>query len=145
MFGAGGPDGAHLLLHGEGAAEGWVVPEGGAPHAEAAGLVIPAPRGPFRLLAVLEASRLVLRVLPGGEPIEAAAVLPQWLDGRRFAYVGADSRYRVRDAESGAETILAAPGRPFQWASIGPDGKTVYFTLPVGHVTRHLIANFAER
>jgi hypothetical protein len=147
VFGAGGPDGVHLLLHGDGAAEGWLIPAGGTPRLESSeGLVIPAPEGGFRLLGALSGSQLQIRVQPpGGAAVDAVAVLPQWLDGRRFAYVAADWKYHLRDAASGAETVLEAPGRPFQWSSLAPDGKTVYSTMPVGHVTRHLITNFADR
>ena len=150
IFGAEGPDGVHLLLdRGQGATEGWLLPAHGAPRPEGTtGLVIPAPRGAFRILSTLSGPTVAnLQVLPpaDGRSVVSSAVVPQWLDERRFAYVGEDEQYHLRDAATGAETVLPAPATSAQWSAISADGRTVFFTTIVGHVTRHLIANFSDR
>ena len=92
-----------------------------------------------------------LRFVPPGAPLTsglheqiADSERPVWLDDHRLAYA-ARNAFHVIDATTGTE-VATVPGPDWgQDAILVPDGVHWYYAQMIGHVTRHLMVNFAER
>ena len=150
---ADGPDGMHVELDGDGTGEAWLVTRDGAASPEGvAGLVIPAPAGGWRVVRVTSGVAMTLRFVPPGRPLSSPAFerpaawgQPTWLSDHEFAYCELTACHRL-DVRSGRDvetTAIDPPGkRPI---TVNSDGKRWFLTSYVGHVTRHLITNFATR
>jgi predicted Ser/Thr protein kinase/dipeptidyl aminopeptidase/acylaminoacyl peptidase len=150
---AGGADGVHVELD-RNDGEAWLVDANGHAAPEGvAGLVMPAPRGGWRVVRLTTGTAVRLRFIAPGRALDdpafernnAAWGQPAWVDDRQLAYCDVDTCRRLdvvsgRDLES---THIVAPDR--QPITVSADGKRWFSASPVGHVTRHLIANFAER
>ena len=150
---ADGPDGVHVELDRDGASEAWLVGRDGKASPESvAGLVMPAPAGGWRVIKVAAGLEVTLRFVPPGRPLSEAAFeraaawgTPVWIDDHDLAYCDLTACHRLdvntrTDVET---TAIERPGNHPLTAS--SDGKHWYTTSYVGHVTRHLITNFAER
>jgi hypothetical protein len=150
---ADGPDGVHVSLDRDGASEAWIVrPDGNAAPEGVDGLVMPAPSGGWRVVKATSGIEVTLQFVPPGRPLsvpsfERAATwgTPAWVDDHVLAYCDLAACHHLdvttgRDVET---TVVDRPGnRPI---TASADGKHWYVTSYVGHVTRHLITNFAER
>jgi hypothetical protein len=92
-----------------------------------------------------------LRFVAPGEPIAAGArglatesERPMWLDDHRIAYA-AGGAFHVVDVTTGGE-VATLPGPAWgQRAVLAGDGIHWYDLQMIGHVTRHLLVNFADR
>ena len=150
--GADGPDGAYLEIRRDGhTTEAWHVGlDGNLEPLGVAGLVIPAPSGGWRLVRWFDGYNH-LRFIAPGEPLTTSAHdvsgesrRPTWLDDHRVAYA-AHKAIHVVDVTTGAE-VATSPGPDWgELAVIAADGARWYQLVLVGHVTRHLIDNFADR
>ena len=115
-----------------------------------AGFVIPAPSGGWRAVETHGAENHLRFVAPG-DPLTAGTheVVPEsdrptWLDDHRIAYA-ARGAFHVVDVTTGAE-VATLPGPAWgQEAVLASDGVHWYDVQLFGHVTRHLIVNFADR
>ncbi len=150
---ADGPDGLHVELDRNGASEAWRVTRDGAASPEGiAGLVMPAPAGAWRVVRVASGVAMTLRFVPPGRPLSSPAFeraaawgQPTWVNDHEFAYCELTACHRLdvttgRDLET---TAIDPPGnRPI---TVGSDGKRWFLSSYVGHVTRHLMTNFAKR
>jgi hypothetical protein len=150
---ADGPDGVHVELDRDGVSEAWRLGPGGSASPEGvAGLVMPAPTGGWRVVKVAAGLEVTLRFVRPGQPLSEVAFeraaawgTPVWVDGHELAYCDLTACHRFdvtteRDVET---TTIERPGNHPLAAS--SDGKHWYTTSYIGHVTRHLITNFAER
>src|SRR5439155_1314965 len=128
VFGAGGPDGVHVLVHGDGGAEGWLIPASGTPRLESTGgLVIPAPQGGFRLLGVLSGSRLLrgqqeeglrrVALMPGEHLLDLGCGTGRALQLRADAFGADASLEMLRQAPRGKVVCAHAGELPFRSAS----------------------------
>ena len=69
---------------------------------------------------------------------------PTWLDDHRIAYT-ARGAFHVVDVTTGAE-VATVPGPAWgDKAVLASDGIHWYDVQTIGHVTRHLMVNFADR
>ena len=151
QLGADGPDGPEISIRRDGAIEAWRVARDGhlEPHGTAA-VVIPAPSGGWRAVRRFGGGYRFAFVAPG-EPLSAGrheviaeSERPTWLDGHRFAYA-ARGAFHVVDVTTGAE-VQAVPGPAWgHRAVLASDGVHWYELQLIGHVTRHLLVNFADR
>jgi serine/threonine protein kinase len=146
---ADGRDGIHVELDRDGRSEAWLVardgtatPEGGA------GLVMPAPAGGWRVVALTSGMSVTLRFLPPDHApaFERPAIWgqPAWVSDHELAYCDTTAchRFDVVARRDVTTTPVIAPHRPITASS---DGTRWFLASCVGHVTRHVIANFAER
>jgi hypothetical protein len=151
VIGADGPDGPEIDVNRGGVAEAWrVTPDGHLePHGIGA-LVIPAPAGGWRAVQTSH-DGYQLRFVAPGEPLTAGAHVvfpesnrPMWLDDHRISYA-ARGAFHVIDVTTGAE-VATVPGPAWgQRAVLASDGVHWYDLGTIGHVTRHLLVNFADR
>jgi serine/threonine protein kinase len=150
---ADGPDGVHVELDRDGASEAWLVgPDGGLSPEGVAGLVMPAPSGGWRVVEASSGVEVTLRFAPPGRALsepafERAATwgTPAWVDNDELAYCDLAACHRIHVA-TGRDVEITAFERPGNRPiTASRDGKHWYMTSYVGHVTRHLITNFAER
>jgi serine/threonine protein kinase/Tol biopolymer transport system component len=150
-YGADGPDGTELMLSREGAYEAWrVTHDGRLEPRGVAGFVVPAPGGGWRAVVTFDTPNHLRFVAPG-DPLTAGTheVVPEsdrpmWLDDHRIAYA-AHGAFHVVDVTTGAE-VATLPGPEWgQKAVLASDGVHWYDIQLFGHVTRHLIVNFADR
>jgi tRNA A-37 threonylcarbamoyl transferase component Bud32 len=150
---ADGPDGLHVQLDRDGASEAWRIDSNGRASPEGvSGLVMPAPTGGWRVIKVTTGLEVTLRFVPPGRPLSAVAFeraatwgTPVWVDDHQLAYCELTACHRLdvitrKDLET---TAIERPGNHPITAS--SDGKRWYTTAFIGHVTRHLVTNFAER
>jgi serine/threonine protein kinase len=151
VAGADGPDGQHVEVALAGKISAWHVGTDGRVEPDGAeGLVIPAPRGGWRAVRSV-ASGVRLRFVAPGAPLTASdhdvvgeSTLPMWLDDHRIAYA-AHGAFHVVDVTTGAE-ISTIPGPDWgELAIMAADGVHWYDVQLAGHVTRHLLVNFADR
>jgi hypothetical protein len=151
VFGTDGPDGQEIAINRNGALEAWRVGRDG--HLESRGmnaLVVPAPAGGWRAVQTFD-SWYRLRFVAPGNSLAAGAheVVPEserptWLDDHRIAYA-ARGAFHVVDVTTGTE-VATVPGPAWgQRAVLASDGVHWYDLQTIGHVTRHLLVNFAER
>jgi hypothetical protein len=150
-YGADGPDGPELLLVHDGAFEAWHLTRDGRiePRGMAA-FVVPAPSGGWRAVQTYDSPNHLRFVAPG-DPLTAGmhevapeSDRPMWLDDHRIAYA-ARGAFHVVDVTTGAE-VATLPGPEWgQKAVLASDGVHWYDVQLIGHVTRHLIVNFADR
>jgi len=152
LGGFDGPDGQHLEIAGA-TVQAWRIPPGGQPVDEGvAGVVNPAPSGGWRAVQVTSDGRHRIRlVAPGaalsspGRELVADSWNNTWLDDRRFSYAEGD-KLRVIDVTTGtqlAEFPVLDPSATFP--VLAHDGKRWFYTQTIGHVTRHILKNFADR
>ncbi len=151
--GNAGPDGLHVAIERasvESAAyrivDGVAQPEG------APGLVSVALVGGWRAVTVHKSvTEAELDLVPPGAPLDQprtrlqiASRSNRWLDDHRIGYCD-DDRCRIYDVTTAKATDVAkAPGMSLM-AAFAADGSYVLSCQTVGHVTRHVIANFGER
>lgn len=151
MMGADGPDGPEIAVNRDGVVEAWWVTRDG--HLEPRGiraLVIPAPAGGWRAVQT-SSDGYQLRFVAPGEPLTAGAHVvvpesnrPMWLDDHRISYA-ARGAFHVVDVTTGIE-VATVPGPAWgQRAVLASDGVHWYDLSTIGHVTRHLLVNFADR
>jgi Protein kinase domain/WD40-like Beta Propeller Repeat len=151
VIGADGPDGPEIDVNRDGVAEAWRVTRDGhlEPHGIGA-LVIPAPAGGWRAVQTSN-NGYQLRFVAPGEPLTAGAHVvfpeshrPMWLDDHRISYA-ARGAFHIIDVTTGAE-VATVPGPAWgQRAVPASDGVHWYDLGTIGHVTRHLLVNFADR
>ena len=135
----------------DGVGEAWLVaPDGRASPEGVAGLVMPAPAGGWRVIRAEAGVQVTLKFLPpgGSQPaFERIATWgqPAWVSARELAYCDMRACHRL-DVSTGADlssTPIEAPAhRPI---TVGSDGTRWFATSYVGQVTRHVIANLADR
>ncbi len=149
LIGTDGPDGQHLeLSRDDGTLEAWRVAPDGTVAPEDGALVIPAPTGGWRAIAFGKTGVHFRFVAPDGtaspHEITADNRRPTWLDDHRFAYYAGEA-FHVIDVTTGAE-LAKMPGPEIgRFAVMAADGVHWFGIALVGHVTRHLIVNFADR
>jgi len=152
VFGADGPDGQEIQINRNGALEAWHVTRDG--HLEPrgiAGAVVPAPTGGWRAVETFDAGHHLRFVAPG-DPLTAGAhevdpdtERPTWLDDHRIAYA-TNGRFHIVDVTTGVElATLPGPAAVAEGAVLASDGIHWYGLQMIGHVTRHLLVNFADR
>ena len=140
VAGAAGPDGIHLELQSGDEPQWWHLTDGRLTREDTAGLVIEAPRGGARV--VRTADHYHLRF--GEHTVASESLFPTWLDDHRFAYAS-QGAFHIVDVSTGAE-LATVPGPEWgKHAVLGPDGVHWYNLQELGHVTRHLLVNFADR
>ena len=148
ILGVAAADGEHLSLRVNGKIEGWRV---GLDHQlvaeHVAGLVIPAPTGGWRAIQMSSGAYHYKLVAPDGTEgvdLRAEGERPTWLDAHRFAYA-IDGAFHIVDVTTGAE-LAKLPGPSWgQHAVLAADGIHWFGLLTIGHVTHHVLANFADR
>ena len=150
-LGADGPDGQELEINHRGALEAWrVTRDGRLASRGMSAFVVPAPSGGWHAVQTFD-TRYHLRFVAPGDPLTAGAhdVTPEshrsmWLDDHRIAYA-ARGAFHVVDVTTGAE-VATLPGPEWgEKAVLAPDGVHWYDVQLIGHVTRHLLVNFADR
>jgi serine/threonine protein kinase len=149
MFGVDAADGAHLALRVDGRTEGWRL---GLDHRlvseHVAGLVIPAPSGGWRAIRTSSGAYRYGFVAPDGttRPLDlrAESERPTWLDAHRFAYA-IGGAFHIVDVTTGTE-VETLPGPSWgEHAVLAADGVHWFGLVTIGHVTHHVLANFAAR
>jgi tRNA A-37 threonylcarbamoyl transferase component Bud32 len=151
VIGADGPDGAEITVNRDGVTEAWRVTRDGRlePHG-ISGLVIPAPAGGWRAVQTSH-DGYQLRFVAPGAPLTAGVHVvvpesnrPMWLDAHRISFA-ARGAFHVIDVTTGTE-VATVPGPAWgQRAVLASDGVHWYDLSTIGHVTRHLLVNFADR
>jgi Tol biopolymer transport system component/predicted Ser/Thr protein kinase len=141
VTGAAGPDGIHLELQGSDEPQWWhLTGDGRLVREDTAGLVIEAPRGGARIVRTADHAHLRF----GDRTVDSESLFPSWLDDHRFAYAWKGA-FHIVDAATGAE-LATAPGPDWgRLAVLAPDGVRWYNLEEPGHVTRHMLINFADR
>jgi tRNA A-37 threonylcarbamoyl transferase component Bud32/dipeptidyl aminopeptidase/acylaminoacyl peptidase len=150
---ADGPDGLHVELGRDGASEAWRIESDGTPVPEGVpGLVIPAPAGGWRIVRDVAGVEVTLRFIPPGRPLSEVAFERKgawgaaiWVDAHQLAYCDLTACHRL-DVVTGKDletTPIERPGN--HEVTPSSDGEHWYTTVYIGHVTRHLVTNFAER
>ncbi len=147
-IGVDAADGQHLELRVDGRFEAWRVGldhQAVSEHVE--GLVIPAPSGGWRAVRTFSGGYIYRFVAPDGTArgaVKAETERPTWLDDHRFAYA-AGGAFHIVDVTTGAE-VAKLPGPAWgEKVVLGADGVHWYDLEVVGHVTQHLLVNFADR
>ena len=152
LGGFDGPDGQHVEIAGA-TVQAWRIAPGGQPVDEGvAGVVNPAPTGGWRAVQVAAAGRHRIRLVPPGAALSSPgrelisdSWNNTWLDERRFSYAEG-SALRVIDVTTGvqlAEFPVLEPAATFP--VLAHDGERWFYTQTIGHVTRHILTNFADR
>jgi hypothetical protein len=150
LGGFDGPDGQHLELA---TAQAWRIAPDGEPVPEGvAGVVNPAPHGGWRAVQVRAGARRRIRLVPPGSALDSPGrelVVDSsnntWLDDRRFSYL-AGGALHVIDVITGAELAEHAVRDPDGTSPVlAHDGERWFYSQTVGHVTRHILVNFADR
>jgi Tol biopolymer transport system component len=150
--GADGPDGTYLEIRRDTRqTEAWHVGlDGKLEPLGVTGLVIPAPIGGWRLVRWFDGLNHLRFVAPGaplttpGHEVAGESQRPTWLDDHRVAYA-AHKAIHVVDVTTGIE-VATSPGPDWgELAVISADAARWYRLALIGHVTRHLIDNFADR
>jgi Tol biopolymer transport system component len=150
LGGFDGPDGQHLELA---TAQAWrIAPDGQPVHEGVAGVVNPAPHGGWRAVQVRAGSRRRIRLVAPGSALDSPGrelVVDSsnntWLDDRRFSYL-AGGALHVLDVITGAELAEHAVRDPDGTSPVlAHDGERWFYSQTVGHVTRHILVNFADR
>jgi hypothetical protein len=141
LAGAAGPDGIHLELKNGDELQWWhLTGDGRLAREDTAGLVFEAPHGGARV--VRTADQYHLR--SGDHTVASESLRPTWLDDHRFAYAS-QGAFHIVDIATGVE-LATVPGPAWgKHAVLGPDGVHWYNLQEIGHVTRHLLVNFADR
>jgi Tol biopolymer transport system component/tRNA A-37 threonylcarbamoyl transferase component Bud32 len=141
------PGGPHIEVRAEGRTTWWRLAQGGRLVREPDGLPFLAPSGGWRAVRTFDHGYHYQLVGPDGEPgrdLVGESTRPSWLDGRRFAYA-AGGAFHIIDATTGIE-LATVPGPDWgEHALLARDGVHWYGLQAAGHVTRHLLTNFAER
>jgi serine/threonine protein kinase len=145
---ADGNDGVHFELTRDGRPEWWLFRNGKLEAEPVDGLAIEAPHGGWRAMRRFEQGFRYKLVAPNGKPtgveIKAESMMPTWLDDHRFAYAEGGA-FHIIDVTTGAE-VGSMPGP--QWGAVAvlsTDGVHWWDLVVAGHVTRHQLANFADR
>jgi hypothetical protein len=141
VAGAAGGDGIHLEVQSGGELQWWhLAGDGQLAREDTAGLVIEAPHGGARVVRTVDRYHLKL----GDHDLACESILPTWLDDHRFAYAS-QGAFHIVDATTGSETATV-PGPDWgRYAVLAPDAVHWYDLQELGHVTRHLLVNFADR
>ena len=140
LAGAAGPDGIHLELQSGDESQWWHLTGGGRlAREDTAGLVFEAPHGGARVVRTTDRH---LRF--GDHTVASESARPTWLDDHRFAHAF-QGAFHIVDVATGVE-LATVPGPAWgKYAVLGPDGVRWYNLQEIGHVTRHLLVNFADR
>jgi Tol biopolymer transport system component len=153
VIGDAGPDGLHVAV--ERATlerDAFRIIDGAVQPENAPGLVTVAPDGGWRAVTVRKSVvKAELLLVPPGAPLDQPrARLPiasgynRWLDNHRIGYC-ADDACRIYDVTTDAPTDVAHSTGMALMSSFAPDGVHILSSQTVGHVTRHVIANFGDR
>ena len=148
-----GPDGRHVELDRGGTSDAWRIDRDGVLVPEGVrGLVIPAPVGGWRVVRIADGARVRLLIVPPDHlltaPLYERAAMwgaPSWVNDHELAYCEPSACHRldVRTGRDLATTAIDVPGhRPI---TVSSDGRRWFVTSFLGHVTRHVIANFVDR
>jgi dipeptidyl aminopeptidase/acylaminoacyl peptidase len=139
--GAAGPDGIHLELQRGEELQWWhLTGDGRLAREDTAGLVFEAPHGGARIVRTADHVHFKF----ADHTVAAESVRPTWLDDHRFAYAFKGA-FHIVDVATGAE-LATVPGPEWgKHAVLGPDGVRWYNLEEIGHVTRHMLTNFADR
>jgi Tol biopolymer transport system component/predicted Ser/Thr protein kinase len=141
VAGSAGPDGIHLELQRGDEPQWWhLTGDGRLAREDVTGLVFVAPHGGARVSRTADHHHFQ----SGDHTFASESVRPTWLDDHRFAYAFRGA-FHIVDVTTGIE-LATVPGPAWgKHAVLGPDGVHWYNLQEIGHVTRHLLVNFADR
>ena len=129
--------------------EAWSIAADGTTRREAPApytLIAPAPSGDWTAAVRVDGIELVA---PGAHAGDATnrhvRMFGAWdVDGTSFVYLDRGELHRYTLA-TGADEVILATGISVQWVAPAADRRTFYIAKVISHVTRNVIANFADR